>query len=103
MTLHERRLRAPLARLRRLGWVIYYLRRLRAAERPVASEGMDELHRQADKFERDADQLVRQLDRIDEESPEATVQLALSTAKRVKRDSTLLVQALARIRDQLQP
>lgn len=60
---------------------------------------MDELHRVADKFFEEVEHLDRLLD-----SDEPHIELALSVAKRVRRESTLLVQALAKERDEkLQP
>lgn len=66
---------------------------------------MDEVHRAADNLFTEVDHLERVLGRWDDPddlSPEA-VMLALSVAKRVRDDSTLLVRALARLRDTLQP
>ncbi len=60
---------------------------------------MNELHREADKFERQSDQLVALLDRTDEYSPPEHIEIALGLAKRVRRTSTLLVRELARIND----
>lgn len=63
---------------------------------------MDELNGIADKLFEDIDHLDRLLD-CDHIGPEAAG-IALSVAKRVRRESTLLVRALAQIRDnQLQP
>lgn len=62
---------------------------------------MDELHRSADKFFAEVDHLERMLD-ADEMSDER-IRLALASAKRVRRESNLVVRALARLRDQLQP
>lgn len=59
---------------------------------------MDELHRDADKLTTEVRHLNNILD-----SDEPNVDLALSVAKRVRRDSNLVVRALARLRDQLQP
>lgn len=59
---------------------------------------MDELHRNADKLTTEVQHLNNILD-----SDEPNVDLALSVAKRVRRDSNLVVRALARLRDQLQP
>lgn len=67
---------------------------------------MDELQRDAHKFEREADHLVGQLDHLffDTDDPHDTaVQLALVQAKRVRTISNLLVRHLAALRDQLQP
>ena len=61
---------------------------------------MDELHRAADKLDRaarDLDAAVAKLDPDDERS----IRLTLGVAKRVRRDSNLLVRAIARIRDDL--
>jgi hypothetical protein len=66
--------------------------------------GMDELHRTADKFERAADRLVQVTDQIDPDEPDLNaVNIALAEAKRVRRESTLLVRALGALRDKLQP
>jgi hypothetical protein len=54
---------------------------------------MDDYTATADKLFTEVDHLERVLDDVD---------LALSVAKRVRRDSTLLVRAIARHRDQLQ-
>lgn len=62
---------------------------------------MDQLHAACDKLFTEVDHLDRILD-VDELSQER-VELALSVAKRVRRDSNLVVRALARLRDQLQP
>ena len=62
-----------------------------------------ELHRQADKFARDAKLLKQQIDAIDGESTERSVSLALSTAKRVRRDANVVTRELARTLDELQP
>lgn len=62
---------------------------------------MDQLHRSADKLFTDIDHLDRLLD--PEELDAERVDLALSVAKRVRRESTLLVRLLASLRDQLQP
>lgn len=62
---------------------------------------MDELHRSADKFFAEVDHLERMLD-ADDMSDER-IRLALASAKRVRRESNLVVRALARLRDQLQP
>lgn len=59
----------------------------------------DELQRAAHKFERESDSLIRQLDHLMAESPEIQVDIALSTAKRVRRQSNLLVRLLASLRD----
>lgn len=62
---------------------------------------MDELHRVVDKLLTEADHLERILD-SDDLSVER-VALALAASKRVRRESNLVVRALARIRDELQP
>lgn len=62
---------------------------------------MDELHEVLDKFFTEVDHLDNILDHDDPD--EVRVALALSVAKRVRTDSTLVVRALARLRDQLQP
>lgn len=65
---------------------------------------MDELHRNADKFERAASHLVTATRQIDADDPDPNaVNIALAEAKRVRRESTLLTRALARLRDTLQP
>lgn len=65
---------------------------------------MQELHREADKLFTEVDHLEHTLDVPDEGYTEDRIALALSIAKRVRRESNLLVRALARIRDQqLQP
>jgi hypothetical protein len=57
---------------------------------------MDELHRSADKFFTEVDHL----DRILEDDPtEDSIDLALSQAKRVRRQSAQLVRVLAELRD----
>lgn len=65
---------------------------------------MEQLQRQvdaqADKLDREYDSLERLLDTP---ANEQTVQLLLSQAKRVKRESSVLVRNLARLRDHLQP
>lgn len=61
---------------------------------------MTELHRQADKLRTDLHHLEDLLESC--ESEEA-VELALSVAKRVRRNSNLLVRQLAELRDKLQP
>lgn len=62
---------------------------------------MDELHRTADKLFTEVDHLDRALD--SDELDKNRTALALAAAKRVRRDSTLLVRLLASHRDQLQP
>lgn len=65
---------------------------------------MHELHRATDKFERAADHLVRVTKKIEVTNPDPNaVNIALAEAKRVRRESTLIARALARLRDQLQP
>lgn len=78
---------------------------LRGSGRPsVTLNDMDELHRTTDKFEKAADRLVQTASQIDTADPNPdAVSIALAEAKRVRRESTLLTRALARIRDQLQP
>ena len=65
---------------------------------------MDELQRrvdaQADQLDREYEALMRL---VDEGVSDETVRLALSQAKRVRRESTVLVQRLAQLRDNLQP
>lgn len=66
--------------------------------------GMDELHRTSDKFEKAAGRLAQAATQIDPDEPDLNaVNIALAEAKRVRRESTLLTRALARLRDQLQP
>lgn len=63
---------------------------------------MDQLHRSADKLKTDTTHLETLSQRIDLEDPSSDeVELALSVAKRVRRESTLLVRLLASLRDQL--
>lgn len=63
-----------------------------------------ELHRTADKFDEEATILLDLIDGIEEGSPSIErVELALAEAKRVRRESTVLVRQLAELRDQLQP
>lgn len=59
---------------------------------------MNELHEALDKLFTEVDHL----DRITA-CDEPNVQLALSVAKRVRRETNVVVRALARQRDQLQP
>lgn len=61
---------------------------------------MDELHRQADKLRTDLHHLDDLLNLCESED---AVELALSVAKRVRRNSNLLVRQLAELRDKLQP
>lgn len=64
----------------------------------------DAVAAQAVKFEHEADLLGIQLDRIFEDVANLDrTELAVSQAKRVRRESNFLVQALARLRDHLQP
>ena len=58
---------------------------------------MDELHDQFDKLATEVDHLDRIM--AGDELPPATVALALSVAKRVRKQSTMLVQGLANRRD----
>jgi hypothetical protein len=53
-----------------------------------------ELHRLADKLDRDLDHLTHVLV-VDDTDEDEQLRLALSIAKRVRRDSTLLVRAIA--------
>jgi hypothetical protein len=63
-----------------------------------------ELHRLTDKFEDESDILIRMLERLEEDPSETALSIALSQAKRVRRESNVLVRALARERDnKLQP
>jgi hypothetical protein len=62
---------------------------------------MHQLHALSDKLFTEMDHLERLLNR--DELDEDEISLALSVAKRVRRDSTLLVRHLASLRDQLQP
>lgn len=64
---------------------------------------MDELHRTTDKFERESDLLIRMLERVPEDPSREHVDLTLSQAKRVRRESNLVVRALARLRDSYSP
>jgi hypothetical protein len=57
----------------------------------------------SDKFERQADHLTRLLERMPDDPSAPRLDLVLQQAKRVRRTSNLVVQALARHRDQLQP
>ena len=58
-----------------------------------ADEAIDKLLTEADHLDRVVGQDGMNTERVD---------LALSVAKRVRRDSNLVVRALARLRDQLQ-
>jgi hypothetical protein len=64
---------------------------------------MDDLQRTTHKIAQDANHIHRMVGSLDRDPTEVEVQLALAAAKRVRRDSNLVVRALARIRDQLQP
>lgn len=57
-----------------------------------------ELHL-ADKFEAEADILVITLDHLRDDASDQALTMALAQAKRVRKASTLLVQALASERD----
>lgn len=64
---------------------------------------MDELHEADDAI----DKLLTEADHLEriaanDLTPEG-IDLALSVAKRVRRDATLVVRVLARLRDELQP
>lgn len=61
----------------------------------------DSLHRSADKLFTEVDHLDRLIG--DDPLTEDEVNIALSTAKRVRRESTLLVQLLAQLRDESPP
>lgn len=61
---------------------------------------MDQLHGAADKLFTEIDHLDRILEDFDPDD-EDQVRLALSMAKHVRQHSTLLVRALAALRDQL--
>lgn len=63
---------------------------------------MDQLHRATDKLFTEIDHLDDVLGDAERLSEEQIV-LALSVAKRVRRESTLVVRLLASLRDQLQP
>lgn len=63
----------------------------------------DAVAAQADKFDHETEILAMQIDRIVEDGDEQRVALAVAQAKRVRRESNFLVQALARLRDHLQP
>jgi hypothetical protein len=62
---------------------------------------MDGLHADCDKFFSEVDHLDRILDSDDLD--QSRIELALSQAKRVRRESNLVVRSLAKLRDQLQP
>lgn len=62
---------------------------------------MDQLHRSADKLASEANLLSRTL--RSDTSDEDVVAVALASAKRVRRESTIIVKLLASLRDQLQP
>ena len=57
---------------------------------------MDELHRAADKLHTEQMHLERAL-----KDPEPNLDLSLSLAKKVRRASTIVVQQIAALRDQL--
>lgn len=62
---------------------------------------MDELHHM-DKFAREVSHLQVAVDQIDPDDPDPNaVSIALGQAKHVRRQSNLLVRALARFRDNL--
>lgn len=60
---------------------------------------MDELHRAADKLFTEVDHLDRLLDGYDLPEGDGLL-LALTVAKHVRRESTLVVRRLAELRDQ---
>lgn len=62
---------------------------------------MDQLHRSADKLASEANLLSRTL--RSDTSDEDVVAVALASAKRVRRESTIIVKLLVLLRDQLQP
>jgi hypothetical protein len=64
---------------------------------------MDELHDQYDKLSVEVDHLDRVMDCDHDQLDAQRVTLALAIAKRVRRESTLLVRRLASRRDELQP
>lgn len=64
---------------------------------------MEQLHAQSDKLLTEVDHLERLMDCDEDQFDAARVDLALSVAKRVRRESTFLVRLLASQRDQLQP
>lgn len=62
------------------------------------------MKKELEKFERAASHLTQAVRQIDPDDPDPNaVKIALAEAKRVRRESTLLTRALARIRDTLQP
>jgi 3-hydroxy-3-methylglutaryl CoA synthase len=61
---------------------------------------MDELQEALHKFEKAADALGQTASRVSE-SDEDSIRIALGQAKRVRRESNVVVRALARIRDNL--
>jgi hypothetical protein len=64
----------------------------------------NEMQKEIDKFEKAAARLTHVARQIDADEPDPNaVNIALAEAKRVRRESTLLTRALARLRDQLQP
>lgn len=68
---------------------------------------MDELQEALHKFERENEHLLRAMEIVEQVEPIIAyveqIELALAAAKRVRSASTVLVRALARHRDQLQP
>lgn len=64
---------------------------------------MNQLHALCDKLLTEADHLERVMGDDEDDLTLGRIELALSVAKRVRRDSTLLVRQLASHRDQLQP
>lgn len=63
----------------------------------------DAVAAQASKFDAECEILGQQIDRLLDGGNEHQAVLAASQAKRVRRESNFLVQALARLRDNLQP
>ena len=59
---------------------------------------MDEVHRHKDNLTVEMQHLENLLG--EEEASENAIEVALSVAKRVRREGTLLVRALARLRDE---
>lgn len=65
---------------------------------------MDELHDAVDKLTTETDHLAVLTEWDEAEMPPSEqVRIALSVAKRVRRESNLVVRRLAALRDQLQP
>lgn len=62
---------------------------------------MNEPHREADRLSKEADDLKRIVARFQESPDELEVKIALSQAKRVRRESTSLVRVLASLLDTL--